>query len=173
MARNRSIRHRQPKTKHAAEEINVTSLLDTLMLLLIFLLTNNSFTGKVINVLPGLTLPKSKVTTANDSGVIIQVSQTEIWVDEVKILSFDEATNQGISFDQGGRRIVPLYNELVRKKDEVNAINKEVPRAIPFSGIANLVFDEKLKYDLVKKVMYTAAEAGFLEYKFIVLGEAQ
>lgn len=171
MSRNRAIRARHTKSANPNEEVDITSLMDILTILLIFLVASNSFTGEIINVIPDLTLPKSETINPTQAGVIIQVSQKELWVDNVKILSFEENDSQAITFDQGGRRIVPLFNELVKKRDEINAINKEVPKAVEFSGIANLVLDEKLRYDLVKKVMYTAAEAGFLEYKFIVLGE--
>ena len=171
MARNRAIRNRKVIRTDITEDVDITSLLDILTILLIFLVANNSFTGEVINLIPDITLPKSESLTPNQAGVIIQVSQKELWVDDHKILDFEEKENQGLVFDQGGRRIVPLFNELVKKRDEINAINKEVPKAKEFSGVANLVFDQKLKYDLVKKIMYTAAEAGFVEYKFIVLGE--
>jgi biopolymer transport protein ExbD len=171
MSRNRSIRARKVIKATSTDDVDITSLLDILTILLLFLVASNSFTGEVINVIPDLTLAKSETRSPNQAGVIIQVSQKELWVDNIKLLDLEENDSQSIVFDQGGRRIVPLFNELVKKKDEINAINKEVPKAKEFSGIANLVFDEKLRYDLVKKVMYTAAEAGFVEYKFIVLGE--
>ena len=171
MSRNRSIRLRRTINKPGNEEIDITSLLDILTILLIFLVANNSFTGEIINVIPDITLPKSETKSPTQAGVIIQVSQKELWVDATKVLNFEEEQPSNIIFDQGGRRIVPLYNELEKKRDEINAINKEVPKAKEFSGIANLVIDQKLRYDMVKKIMYTAAEAGFVEYKFIVLGE--
>lgn len=171
MSRNRSIRNRQTHSKTNADDVDITSLLDILTILLLFLVVNNSFTGEVINIIPDLVLPKSEAQTPTQAGVIIQVSQKELWVDDTKILNFEDKDSATITFDQGGRRIVPLYNELVKKRDEINAINKEVPKAKEFSGIANLVLDSQLRYELVKKVMFTAAEAGFLEYKFVVLGE--
>lgn len=171
MSRNRSIRNRKTRNFTSTDDVDITSLLDILTILLLFLVASNTFTGEVIPVLPDIKLAKSDARSPNQAGVVIQVSQKELWVDDLKLLNLEENNAQSIIFDQGGRRIVPLYNELVKKRDEINAINKEVPKAVQFSGIANLVFDEKLRYDLIKKVMYTAAEAGFIEYKFIVLGE--
>lgn len=171
MSRNRSIRNRQGHRSTNADDVDITSLLDILTILLLFLVVNNSFTGEVINIIPDLVLPRSESKSPTQAAVIIQVSQKELWVDDQKILNFEEENPPSITFDQGGRRIVPLFNELVKKRDEINAINKEVPQAKQFSGVANLVLESKLRYDLVKKVMYTAAEAGFIEYKFVVLGE--
>lgn len=164
------MRNRAKET--STEELSITSLIDILTTILIFLIATNSFTSQVVNILPDITLPISDSITPNDNGIVIQVSQKELWLDEEKILNFDPSNSlTSISFDQNGRRIVPLYNALVAKRDEIKSLHKEVPASQDFSGSANLMVDEHIKYDLLKKVMFTAAEAGFVEYKFIVMGK--
>ncbi len=102
----------------------------------------------------------------NTTGVSIQVSADKIWVDNKEVLNTETLPEQ--VYDQGGRRIVSLYNELVKIKESIKQTEKLSPEAAKFSGIANLVIDKSLKYSYVKKIMFTCAEAGFKEYKFVV-----
>lgn len=149
-------------------DIDITSLLDILTILLVFLLQSYNSSGVIINVPKGIELPKSASESLNNFGVNIQVSKSNIWVDDVEVLN-SEKSDTANSFDEGGRRIVPLYNELVRIKETIKASEKLSPDAKKFSGIANLVVDKSLKYSYLKRVMYTCATAGFKEFKFIVL----
>jgi len=157
------------RTKKGIMEIDITSLLDILVILLIFLIKSYNSSGVTLNVPKGIELPSSGSESINTPGVLIQVSKDTIWVDSKTVL--DTETLPKVIYDQGGRRIVPLYNELVKKKEEIKNLGKQAEQIKKFSGTANLVIDKSLKYSYVKKVMYTAAEAGFKEYKFVVLGQ--
>jgi biopolymer transport protein ExbD len=171
MARsNRSIKLRRAKKKNGTFDIDITSLLDILTILLVFLLQSYNSSGVIINVPKGIELPRSASESLNNFGVNVQVSKTQIWVDDTEVVN-TESTDQGKLFDEGGRRIVPLYNELVKIKETIKQSEKLSPEAKKFSGVANLVIDKSLKYNYLKRIMYTCAAAGFKEFKFVVLTE--
>jgi biopolymer transport protein ExbD len=159
------------RKKNNSFEIDITSLLDILTILLVFLLQSYNSSGVIINIPKGIELPKSASESINTFGVNIQVSKTQIWVDDTEVLN-SETANQGPVFDEGKRRIVPLYNELVKIKETIKATEKKSPDAKKFSGIANLVVEKSIKYDYLKRVMYTCAAAGFKEYKFVVMSNS-
>jgi biopolymer transport protein ExbD len=165
MARYSRLRNR--KKKNPVFDIDITSLLDILTILLVFLLQSYNSSGVVINVPKGIELPRSDSESLNSFGVNIQVSATNIWVDDEEIVRSDALPDQ--VYDHGGRRIIPLYDELVKLKEKFKQVEKSVPGANKFSGVANLVVDKSLKYSYIKKVMYTCAEAGFKEFKFVVM----
>lgn len=165
MAR-RASRFRRGK-KETVFDIDITSLLDILTIMLVFLLQSYNSSGVVINVPKEIELPRSSSETLNNFGVNIQVSKTKIFVDDEEVVNTDIPDSQ--LFDEGGKRIVPLYNELIRIKETVKQAEKLSPQAKKFSGIANLVVDKTLKYNYLKRVMYTCAAAGFKEFKFVVL----
>jgi biopolymer transport protein ExbD len=168
MSRARSIRYRRGKKKAGAFDIDITSLLDILTILLIFLLQSYNSSGVIIHVPKDIELPRSASESLNNFGVNIQVSKAQIWVEDKEVV--DAATTPSNQlYDEGNRRIVPLFNELVRLKETIKQSEKLSPEATKFSGIANLVVDKSLKYDYLKKVMYTCASAGFKEFKFVVL----
>ena len=166
MAR-RASRFSRGKKKATVFDIDITSLLDILTILLVFLLQSYNSSGVVINVPKEIDLPRSASETLNNFGVNVQVSKTQIWVDDEEVVNTDIPNEQ--LFDEGGRRIVPLYNELVKIKETIKQSEKLSPEAKKFSGIANLVVDKSLKYSYLKRVMYTCAAAGFKEFKFVVL----
>lgn len=165
---NRASRFANRRKKDKVIDIDITSLLDILTILLVFLLQSYNSSGVTINVPKGVDLPRSASESLNNFGVNIQVSKTNIWVDDKEVLN-SESANGGQVFDEGGRRIVPLYNQLIKIKETIKQTEKLSPQAAKFSGIANLVVDKSLKYSYLKRVMYTAASAGFKEFKFVVL----
>ena len=168
MARNRSIRNKKRKSRRDFE-LDITSLLDILVILLIFLIKSYNSSGVTLNIPEGIELPKSQSAQINTAGVIIQVSKDKIWVDSKTIL--DTADLPKNLYDDGGRRVIPLFDELSKKKDEIKNLNVQTGgKAKKFSGIVNLIVDKSLKYSYVKKIMYTCAAAGFREYKFVVMG---
>lgn len=170
MARNRSIRNRKKRSPKEAFELNITSLLDILVILLIFLVKSYNSSGVTMNIPEGIELPKSTSISGNKPGVIIQVSKDKIWVDSKEVL--DTTNLPKTLYDHGGRRIIPLFDELVRKKEEIKKLALQTNnKAKSFSGTANLIIDKSLKYKSLKRVMYTCATAGFKKYKFVVMGE--
>jgi biopolymer transport protein ExbD len=168
MARQRSIRNRVKRQKKEVIDIDITSLLDILVILLVFLLRSYN-SGLTMNVPQGINLPKSVSQSINTVGINIQVSESKIWVDDKEVLDTTELPER--LYDQDGRRIIPLYNELVNKKKEIELVSKSSPQAAKFSGVVNLIIDKSLKYSYVKKLLFTSASAGYKKYKFVVLGD--
>lgn len=169
MARNRSIVNKRKQRKKGPIDVDITSLLDILVILLVFLLRSYDTSGIALSVPKGIELPRSDSKSVNNAGVQIQVSKDKIWVDDQTIIDSSELPDP--MYDQEGRRIIALYNELVKKKEEIKKLAQQTPKANQFSGVANLILDKTLKYSYVKKVMYTSAQAGFKEFKFVVMGE--
>ncbi len=172
MRRNRLIRFRGKREKKEPLDLDITSLLDILVIMLVFLLNSYSTAGFIVDLPRGVTLPLSESQEVSTSGINIQVSPTTIWIDDEEILNVRELSeNPGVNLDHQERRIVPLYNRLVEKKEQIQRIALTTPNAQDFSGMANLIVDETIRYSLIKKIMYTTAEAGFQRFKFVVMGD--
>jgi len=169
MRLSQSLRKKRRRSTKAPMELDITSLLDILVIMLVFLLKSYNSSGIILNVPKGLKLPKSASQSINTSGVMIQVTPETIYVDDKVVLNTRKLPRR--TYDRNGKRIIPLFNELVRKKDLVKRIKKSSKEAKPFSGVANLILDKSLKYSYIKKIMYTCAAAGYKSYKFVVLGE--
>lgn len=165
---NRSLR----RSRIGTTQLEMTSLMDVITILLVFLVQYYNTTGVELNIPEGVQPPISKSESLNNPGIAIQVSPTKIWVDD-KLVVDTEAPQTGPIYDSSGRRIVPIFNELVRKREEIQILNKQVPESEKFTGVVNFIMDKTLKYSYIRKLMHTAAEAGYLKYKFVVIGENQ
>jgi biopolymer transport protein ExbD len=169
---SRSIRNRVKRQKREVVDLDITSLLDILVIMLVFLLKSYNSSGVILNIPKDVKLPVSNSAMLNSTGVNIQVSPDNIWVDDTSIVSFKEMNDfPDRKLDHNRRRIVPLYNKLVNIKRKIKQIEKSSPEAKKFGGMANLIIDKSIKYSFIKKIMYTCAEAGYRKYKFVVLGD--
>jgi len=101
---------------------------------------------------------------------MVQVSPSTIWVDD-KVIYDQENDGEQWKKDMGNRRIIPLYNALVKKRQDIQRLEKSVSEASEFSAVVNLIVDKTMRYNDLKSLMFTSAEAGFRKYKFVVLGE--
>ena len=170
MRKNRSIRHRKKRSKIKVLDLDITSLLDILVIILVFLLKSYNTSGEIFNVPKGISLPKSSSQTINSPGVVIQASEDKIWVDDELII---DRTKSREKRDHGGRRITALFDKLVEKRKTVELVQKKTQGSQKFQGVANLIIDKAVGYNRIKKILYTTADAQFTKYKFVVLGEEQ
>ncbi len=134
-------------------DLDITSLLDILVILLVFLIKNYNSSGKVFNIPKKIKLPSSESKIVQSNGVIIQVSPKSIWVDDKLIASSN--SNQNLFdpefYNKDKTVILPLYNELTNIKNTYKQVKNSSQFAKKFSGEANLVLDKSLKYNFIKK----------------------
>jgi biopolymer transport protein ExbD len=139
------------------EEVDITSLLDILVILLVFLLQTFSSSELTVDLADELTLPYSWARNYGKNGVIVQVNATkQVFVNELELGDLKLATDSGnllIELEKLAK------SERVRKK-----VKEDVPLFI------NLVFDKELPYEVINSVMQLSAEAGFGRFKFIIQG---
>lgn len=172
MRTTRFIRKRGRRKSKRQFEIDITSLLDILVILVVFLLKSYNSSGIVMNIPKGVELPQSQSMTLNSSGTIVQVSPTKIWVEDKVVVDIEKESPKNL-YDDKERLIAPLYNELVNIRNNIKELEKSTHGAKKFSGKVNLIVDKTLKYSYVKKLMYSCAEAGYRTYNFVVLGNEQ
>ena len=157
-------------------DVDITSLLDILVILLVFLLKSYNASDLKLEVAKNIELPKSKSMTLGNMAVIVQVSDSkDIWINNQKIGRYLAS--------EGNEKIDLLYSALEaegKKQDEAikeletTATNNSEKGALATRKAnrkrVNIVMDQSLPYEVLRKVMHTSALAGFPEFKFIVQG---
>ena len=77
--------------------------------------------------------------------------------------------------DEGGMRISRLYDALntAREKAEVLRAKSTARDAngnpLPFDGILSIQADKRVKYDTLRKIMYTAGAAQFRVFRLLAM----
>ena len=172
MARNRSMKFRRGKKKNSLIELDITALLDIFTVLLVFLVYSSQSSGLITSTAQSIDLPFSNSKSLSTPGVNVQVSKNQIWVDEKEVLNSGTIDHTQL-FDKDGRKILPLYNQLVKLRERMERAGELTPKSIPFNGRLNLPVDKTLKYNYLKRVMYTCASAGFKDLKLIVASDSK
>ena len=158
-------------------DIEITSLLDILVILLVFLLgVYNTTDLDNVNLIENLTLPISKSPESGNKAIILQVNRKkEVWLEGEKIGQI-ELRKEG-----RGKVIEFLLESLSKKREEAGlkakaSLGREIaeekgkgekdkdPKRI------NILLDEELPYQVLQKIMHTSATAGYTEFKFLVQG---
>jgi biopolymer transport protein ExbD len=153
--------------KGGPTEMDITSLLDIIVTLLFFL---NQFSN-VAALKPvqteGINPPDSQTKDYNHINTTVQASESLLYVDTKKLISSKDEYTYG----PDGKTILPLYDELVKKKEGILMLRKATDQANEFNGAINVIMDKTVKYSFIQKILYTAAQAGFGTYQLVVRGE--
>ncbi|MCK5884088.1 MAG: biopolymer transporter ExbD [Bacteriovoracaceae bacterium] len=148
------------KEKKELMEIDITSLLDILVILLVFLLKSYNASDLSVDIVSNLTLPNSSSMKLGNHAVIVQVDKRgTIYVDniEVKEAHF------------GGDKISGLYETLkMKKKESEKSREVSLTHSKNRSDHVNILLDQDHPYEIMQKVMHTSALAGFSKFKLIV-----
>jgi biopolymer transport protein ExbD len=183
----RSIRTRRKKKRlNQVFELQLTSLIDVLVIILVFLLKSYQTSLNTLTTVEGLQMPISSSQDEPRDSLQVIITPEGITFEGKRVVDFlQDLDSAGASegtyklnttdMDEGGRRIVSLFNTLVaaREKSELlkakSPVRDEQGQPLPFDGILAVTADKRIQYDTLRKIMYTAGAAGFKVFRFIAL----
>ncbi|MBD63851.1 MAG: hypothetical protein CME62_01480 [Halobacteriovoraceae bacterium] len=142
------------KKKKEPMDLDITSLLDVLVILLVFLLKSYNASNLKLNLVKDLVVPNSAARTLGEHAVIVQVDKNKRLFVNNKPIGL--ITRSGES---------PILMEALKSIKESSDIAE-----VKAAKRVNLVFDEEIPYNVMKGVMHTSAMVGYTEFKFIVRG---
>jgi biopolymer transport protein ExbD len=166
---------RRPKEEAG---LNITSMMDMMTIILVFLL--KSYSTSDVSVAPSedLELPVSTVQKQVEVAVNLVVSKKNIVVDGVPVLNLEKVPDEDnpgqsklqVPEDQrNGQLIEALLDELSKKADTAKNIGQQSgSEEHAFKGRLLIQCDKKLPFEVLRQVMYTAGQAQFSEFKFVV-----
>lgn len=148
--------------------MNINSLMDILVILLVFLL--KSYGDQPIKVTgQDLQVPKSSTQLTPEDMTTITISRSTILVNDKKAVDVKEGAVDK-SQKKGGESslyIQPLFDSLTeavnKKKRQQQLLNQD------YEPVATIIADQTTPYRLVTEVMYTAGQAELSKFKFAVI----
>lgn len=142
--------------------LNITSMLDMFTILIIFLLKSYSAEGIILTIPADLHLPQSTTQSVPEPGLIVEVTKSTLVVDG-KQLEVDLETVR-----QSDKLIIDdLYEHLMTKTRQYEEISELNPNA-GFTGRLVLEGDREIPFRLLKKILYTCGQAGFINQSLAV-----
>ena len=187
MAFYRSIRSRRARKQiNRGFELNLTSMMDVLIIIVVFLLKSYSASTNTFTTVPGMKMPISSSPDIPPDSLQVIVTPEAITFEGQRILEFEKTAGDAGSIDggyafkrvdlaEGGRQIVPLFDALVKAREKAELLRlKSAARdkngnPLPFDGVLAVTADKRIQYDTVRRIMYTAATAGYRVFRFLAM----
>ena len=158
--------------------MNITSMMDMMTIILVFLL--KSYSTQDISVAPSedLELPVSTVKKIPEIAVNMVLTKSRIVVDGVPALaltSIPDSNNPGQTTiavpedEKRGQLINHLHEILLDKAESAKNLGSHSGTdEHAFKGRLLIQCDKTLPFSVLREVMYTAGQAQFSEFRFVV-----
>lgn len=143
--------------------INLTALLDVLTNLLFFLMFGMAAQQTNMELDGGVALPTSSSESAPAKTISITVGQRDLRVEKQPVAQLKDGHVVGI--DDNHARIDPLYRRLLTLREEKSSKPKDA------ADVLLVLCDKDAPYVLLRRVLNTAAEAGYPKFRMAVLME--
>ncbi len=156
---------RSVRRKKEALDLDITSLLDILVILLVFLLNSYSASEFKFEPVDNIDLAPSSSQKMGLMVPTIQVNKDkEVWVESEKIGKLNKS---GITSGKLEKKLAEIKKENEKKLSEIvdkNVIEEKKNKI----EMVNIVMDKSLDYEDLDNVMTIAANSGHTKFKFIV-----
>lgn len=150
-------------------KIQITSMVDMFVILLVFLL--KTYSTSPVNIQPknGLQLPGSTSLVDPVDVVKLMVSQDGVFVEDKKVMDLDKGRVPASAEDRNDPSFLrSLFEELDARAKHAKEISK-VNDSFEFDGTVLMQADRGLNYETLQKVMYTSMMAGYPDVKLAVI----
>ena len=170
MARRGLVKYMDRRTP-SSFKIQITSMVDMFVILLVFLL--KTYSTSPVNITPkeGMTLPESSSLTEPVDVVKLMVSQEGVFVEDKKVMDLDKGRIPASVLDANDpsflRSLFEALDERAKLAKSISAQND----AFEFDGKVLMQADRGLSYEILQKVMYTSMMAGYADVKLAVVGK--
>lgn len=138
--------------------IPLTSLMDAMTIILLFLLQQFNADGSLVTPAEGLKIPESVNTEKPKKATTIIATSEHILVENQVV-----AEGADLQFDATSEfQIAPLYEKLDAIATEMTALDENL-----FTGDLLIQADVGLDYKYFIRMVYTAGQAGFTKVKLV------
>lgn len=157
-------KHRASRSKEMI--LQITSLVDVFTILLIFLLKTYS-TGFIMQIVESIQLPVSSAREELSPSVTVALNRKSLFVDGEVLV-----TDLG-PFEQADDLLVPpLYNALKLQADRLKRVAAVNPNVV-FTGEIIIQSDKEVPFRLLKKIIYTAGQAEYVNQSMAVVRKGE
>ena len=150
--------------KNGTAVLNITSLMDVMTILLIFLLFSFSSQDQNLRLAKDLNLPRSTSEKPFKWAINITLTQDQLLVEDLSVCRYRNGRFVDVSDDPD--KIVLLYRQLTDLKslEKYREVDRDASEPV-------VIFqaDKKHRFETIYKVMKTAAMAGYPNFRFAVL----
>lgn len=157
--------------------LSITSMMDMMTIILVFLLKSYSTEDISVAASDDLQIPVSTAEKAPKLAVNVVVSRKDIVVDGEWVIDLaqdvDETGESVIAVpdeEKRGQLISKLYDRLLEKAETAKDLGGRTgSNDFDFKGEVLLQCDKRLPFSVIREVMFTAGQAQFGNFRFVVI----
>jgi biopolymer transport protein ExbD len=157
-------RNRRLKKKSVHTPLRLTSMMDILTVLLLFLLKSFVVEGEVITPVPGVDLPESTSKTTPSASVVIAIFEDNVMMDGEVVASVSQAAASDDLL------IEALADRLETARDRAIEIAERRGEEEEFQGRVAIQGDREIEFAILQRVMFTCSYTGFEDISLAVIG---
>lgn len=144
----------------------LTSLIDLMTVIVIYLVQSFSTEGQIITVSKDLTLPESSAKKPPVMNVNIIVTGKYVIAEDVKVANVDEI----LGTDD---MVIPGLYDWLGKRREMTERIVQYSTKTQFKGDVTIQGDKRIRFRLLKKIMYTCGQQGFNNFNLAVQSKGE
>jgi biopolymer transport protein ExbD len=139
----------------------LTSLVDVMTILLIYLLKSFSSEGEIVTVSKNLILPESSAQKRPELNVTLTVNSSCIMVEDKVVANVEEELKTEELVIDGLNAWLQTRREATEKISQYSSKTK-------FKGDITIQGDKRIRFRLLKKIMYTCGQQGYNNFSLAV-----
>lgn len=143
-------------------KLQMTSLIDIMTIILVFLLKSFSSEGEIVTLSKGLHLPESTASKKPDVALRLAISQNDLLFEGARIATID-------TIYQTDDLIIPSLLILLNDRRKMTERIAENSAQVEFKGDVLIEADRKVRFKMLQKIMYTCGQIGFSNFSLLVL----
>lgn len=139
----------------------LTSLIDVMTILLIYLLKSFSAEGEIMIPSKNLMLPESSAKKNPELTVVLTVNNQYILAENIKITSVDKV----LSSDE---LVIPELSQWLENRRKMTQKIEQYSTKTKFKGDITIQADKRIRFRLLKKIMYTCGQQEYNNFSLAV-----
>ncbi|KMQ52227.1 Adventurous gliding motility protein S [Chitinispirillum alkaliphilum] len=159
--RQKQLRKPRSNTQLKGFKPQMTSLIDVMTILLIYLLKSFSAQGEIITISQDLLLPESSAEKFPELMVTIVVNNRYIMAENTVLAEVDEVL-------ESDDLVIPQLYEWLRRRREATERISILSDDTEFKGEVMIQGDKRIRFALLKKIMYTCGQQQFNQFSLAV-----
>ena len=149
---------------------NITSLLDALFIILVFLLKSYSTNPVSVTQSSSLKLAASAAQLSPKDALPVIIDKKGITVDGIETMKFDDKGM--VPADQVAGHIIAPLSQALRDQAEKQRKLAQLNTDVSFKGELILICDKDLPYKILRDILMTAGDAEYGNFRFAVIKAA-
>jgi len=152
--------------KSAQATLNLVAYIDMMTVLVIFLLMTFQANGEILFIQKNITLPDAQNWSDLERAPVIGVTKDVVTLDGRQVATGEELMKDSAT---GDMKITELHDELVTAKNNYKLLHPTED----FKGVCIIQSDKNVEFKMLRKVMFSAAAAGYQNVNFAVRPKAK